>query len=186
MRVSDAEALITTAIIFHCCLLSLLSPSTTESDMTLLFWTCSLVYLVLPSLSSTVFFEDFEQRLDLGKKWTYSSDPKYRGRFAPSNIYKGARKKGNAELKVPQKSQHYAMSAMLLTPFNISESGIVVQFETTTTEGRECGGRYLKLITWLEGWQPEDLNGSTQYSCSVLTSVSQLASSSSFSVIWIQ
>jgi calnexin len=119
---------------------------------------------MLPMLCrSSVFFEDFEGK-HLEQTWGYPSDSKY-SKFSPSSIFKEARKKRdkNVELKATMKNSYYGLTAPLDEPLHPSK-GIVVQFDTTATEGHSCGGRYIKLLTHDEAFRPQDLSNSTPFS----------------------
>ena len=123
----------------------------------------TLVASLLPLCFSSVFFEDFERK-NLEAVWTYPVDKKY-NRFMPSNMYKEARRlrDTNVELKTPKKNSHYGVTAMLEEPF-LPSKGIVLQYDTTATEGHSCGGRYLKLLSHDSRFRPEDLSNSTPFS----------------------
>lgn len=110
-----------------------------------------------------MFFEDFEQK-NLDKRWGYPDDSKYK-RFSPSSIFKESRKKrdSNVELRAAKKNEYYGVTAIFDEPFHPSK-GIIVQFDSTATEGHTCGGRYLKLLTHNVSLSSKDLSNSTPFS----------------------
>ena len=63
---------------------------------------------------------------------------------------------------MPEKSQHYGLTALLPQPLDPSE-GLVVQYEATYTSGYNCGGSYVKLLTHADGFKAEDLVDTTPY-----------------------
>jgi hypothetical protein len=52
-------------------------------------------------------------------------------------------------LQIPEPNKHYGLTRLLQAPLDPAE-GLVLQFEVTYANGHECGGSYLKLLTYDE------------------------------------
>lgn len=59
--------------------------------------------------------------------------------------------KGDLGLVLKSKAKHAAISAKLTRPFEFDQKPFVVQYEVTLQDGQECGGAYLKLLTYGRG-----------------------------------
>lgn len=78
--------------------------------------------------------------------------------------------------QIPEPSMHYGLTRLLDSPFDPSE-GLVLQFEVTFANGHECGGSYLKLLTYDEvrrRWPSRSLpdQGSTRNTQALLPALS--------------
>ncbi|XP_044727577.1 calnexin-like isoform X2 [Chrysoperla carnea] len=59
--------------------------------------------------------------------------------------------KGDLGLVLKSKAKHAAISAQLTKPFEFVDKPLVVQYEVTLQDGQECGGAYLKLLSYGRG-----------------------------------
>ncbi|KAG2494437.1 hypothetical protein HYH03_007489 [Edaphochlamys debaryana] len=112
--------------------------------------------------AKALFFEDFNDGT-WSERWRHSSDPKYTGRFGTHK----AKEWTNQGLRIPDKSKHYGLSALLPAPVEpVVGPGqpLVVQYEVKYNEGIQCGGSYLKLLSADPDLTPERLVDSTPYS----------------------
>ncbi|KAG2434307.1 hypothetical protein HYH02_012329 [Chlamydomonas schloesseri] len=113
--------------------------------------------------ASALLFEDFDSGSDWTERWKHSSADKYTGRFTTAQA-KDWKDKG---LKMPDKSKHYGLAALLAGPVEpVVGPGapLVVQYEVKYSEGVTCGGAYLKLLSADPDLSPEGLVDSTPYS----------------------
>jgi len=103
--------------------------------------------------------ETFDNPLTFSKTWILS-EAKKDVKEADIAKYDGEWKveepsspilKGDRGLVLKSKAKHAAISAQLSRPFKFGSKPFIVQYEVTLQEGQECGGGYLKMISFREG-----------------------------------
>ena len=76
-----------------------------------------------------------------------SSGERYDGLWAVESALKSAME-GDVGLVIKTKARHHAIASKLSKPFDFSTAKqLVVQYEVRFTEGMECGGAYMKLLS---------------------------------------
>ncbi|KAJ3040015.1 hypothetical protein HDV00_011570 [Rhizophlyctis rosea] len=70
---------------------------------------------------------------------------------------------GDKGLTVKTAAAHHAISAKFDKPIDPTGKPLVVQYEVKTQNGLECGGAYLKLLTYDEKFNPEKFSDKTPY-----------------------
>ncbi|KAJ3197041.1 hypothetical protein HK101_006504 [Irineochytrium annulatum] len=125
------------------------------------------------TLKSDGILEQFTQ--PLGKKWIVSTAKKvvdgiedeallaYRGQWAieEATVYPGFA--GDKGLVVKTPAAHHAISSLFPNPLDNTGKTLVVQYEVKLQNGLECGGAYMKLLTYDESFTPENFNDKTPY-----------------------
>lgn len=103
--------------------------------------------------------ETFDNPVEFNKAWI-RSEAKKDTQEADIAKYDGEWKveepatpilKGDRGLVLKSKAKHAAISAPLSRPFKFAVKPLIVQYEVTLQEGQECGGGYIKLISFREG-----------------------------------
>lgn len=107
--------------------------------------------------SRALFFETFEDGWE--DRWIPSKHSKYDGQFVEFTPEHWK----DPGLKIPEKSKHYGMTALLPHPVDPTD-GIVVQYEVKYSQTYNCGGSYVKLLTHVDGFKAEDLVDTSPYS----------------------
>lgn len=58
---------------------------------------------------------------------------------------------------------HSAICSKFETPIDPKGKDLVIQYEVKTQSGHDCGGAYLKLLTYKKDFKPETFNDKTEY-----------------------
>merc|ERR1719187_2514586 len=109
-----------------------------------------------PALSGAAHFTaTFEDEHELAATWVKSSAKKegvdegiakYDGVWAVEEAEDMAQI-GNKALTLKSRAKHHAIAAALSRPFEFAGAPLIAQYEVRFTQGQECGGAYIKLLT---------------------------------------
>jgi calnexin len=58
---------------------------------------------------------------------------------------------------------HSAICSKFITPIDPKDKDLVIQYEVKTQTGHDCGGAYLKLLTYKKNFKPETFDDKTDY-----------------------
>ncbi|KAJ3028639.1 UNVERIFIED_CONTAM: hypothetical protein HDU68_001220 [Siphonaria sp. JEL0065] len=88
---------------------------------------------------------------------------KFRGRWNVEEpvVLPGLR--GDRGLTVKTAAAHHAVSASFKTPFDTNGKTLVAQYEVKLQNGLECGGAYMKLLTYDSKFTPAQFSDKTPY-----------------------
>ncbi|KAJ3009258.1 UNVERIFIED_CONTAM: hypothetical protein HDU68_002780 [Siphonaria sp. JEL0065] len=88
---------------------------------------------------------------------------KFRGKWnvEESVVLPGLR--GDRGLTVKTAAAHHAVSASFKTPFDTNGKTLVAQYEVKLQNGLECGGAYMKLLTYDSKFTPAQFSDKTPY-----------------------
>lgn len=128
---------------------------------------------IIPKVEGNFFFLDwFDEPSAIGKKWVKSKAKKegvtddlsgYNGQWAievpePLVIL------GDYGLIAKSKAHHHAISSKFVKPFTFSMGkDLNIQYEVKYQEGQECGGGYLKLVTYEASNELSNFHDKTPY-----------------------
>ncbi|KAJ3045787.1 hypothetical protein HK097_001132 [Rhizophlyctis rosea] len=70
---------------------------------------------------------------------------------------------GDKGLVAKDAAAHHAISAKFATPIDPAGKPLVIQYEVKTQNGLDCGGAYMKLLTYDEKFTPENFSDKTPY-----------------------
>jgi calnexin len=133
--------------------------------------------LIVPLLTCASAFSvlnDFNAKEILGQKWIVSQAKKLDGseEFKFDGTWKieaptvfNANEEGDYGLVVSSKAKHHGISYKFDQPIDVKDSNLVVQYEVKLQSGLECGGAYLKLITFDDNneFDPVEFNDKAKY-----------------------
>ncbi|KAF2071555.1 hypothetical protein CYY_007127 [Polysphondylium violaceum] len=108
----------------------------------------------------TVFLEDFQ---GTSSRWVNSQQAAYNGiveiRASVDPI--DASDKG---LVLTQKAKKYAITSKLIKPVDNKGRDLVIQYEVKLQTGLDCGGAYIKLYSYSDNFESENVDEKTPYS----------------------
>ncbi|XP_076630553.1 calnexin isoform X2 [Colletes latitarsis] len=147
--------IVANAIIYLCLLCSIINAN--ENDDNDIQDVASKTVYKTPEVSEFVYlvetFDDEDKFKDTwilseAKKDSINEDiAKYDGIWSVEEPKKHAQD-GDLGLVLKSKARHAAVSALLAKPFYFRDNPLIVQYEVNFQEGQECGGAYLKLLTF--------------------------------------
>lgn len=130
-----------------------------------------IVYLT-PNPHPDVFFADhFDDEAAFKKKWIKSQAmkagveeaiAKYDGEWALEKAQKDPLN-GDMGLVMKSKAKHAAISAPLGKAFKFDEKPFIVQYELNFQNGQECGGGYIKLLSYGKNQDFRQFTDTTPY-----------------------
>jgi calnexin len=125
---------------------------------------------------STTFVETFESMKDLASSgWIPSQairdrEFKYDGRWAIETASSLVGHADNRGLVLKSAAKHHAISMKLPRPISMADEedgakkdALVVQYEVKLQNGLECGGAYIKLLTYETNYDPKSFSNQTPY-----------------------
>merc|ERR1739844_576334 len=130
------------------------------------------VIYITPNSHPDVFFADhFDDETAFGKKWIKSKAmkagveeaiAKYDGEWALEKAQKDPLN-GDSGLVLKSKAKHAAISAPLGKAFKFDDKPLVVQYELNFQNGQECGGGYIKLLSYTKDLDLRRFTDATPY-----------------------
>ncbi|KAJ3110111.1 hypothetical protein HK100_003150 [Physocladia obscura] len=128
-----------------------------------------------PTTISGVFIEQFVTPKSKGSVWIPSEAKKvvdgieddellkFRGAWSIEEASVLPSIKSDLGLVVKTPAAHHAISAAFPSPFDTKDSSFVAQYEVKLQNGLECGGAYIKLLTYDPSFTPAAFSDKSPY-----------------------
>ncbi|XP_076368461.1 calmegin-like isoform X2 [Tachypleus tridentatus] len=115
--------------------------------------------------------EHFDDPKAFEKRWIISEAKKddaevvakYNGKWVVEEAERNGLT-GDLGLAMKSKAHHHAISSRLDKPFVFDGKPFILQYEVRFQNGQECGGAYLKLLSYVEGLDLKNFHDKTSYS----------------------
>eukprot|EP01100_Stratorugosa_tubuloviscum_P005844 TRINITY_DN2575_c0_g1_i1.p1 TRINITY_DN2575_c0_g1~~TRINITY_DN2575_c0_g1_i1.p1 ORF type:complete len:504 (-),score=234.82 TRINITY_DN2575_c0_g1_i1:1081-2592(-) len=114
-----------------------------------------------PNIEKITYVLDFQQTSKTS--WTPIFNEKYNGKWSFEERTSPNAITGDIAAKLSEKAKHYALISEIKPLIEPTEKDLIIQYEVKFENGIDCGGAYIKLLTYDKNLNFENFNDKTPY-----------------------